>query len=77
MYDENLRCKSDREFFARVFHHNFKIGVVKKDVALYRRHSKQMHCSKEKLRINDKLQKEVLKLIKKRKTDLSGLEMLD
>jgi glycosyltransferase involved in cell wall biosynthesis len=76
LYDENLRCKSDREFFARVFHHKFKIGVVDKDVALYRRHGKQMHCSKEKLRINDKLQKEVLQLVKKRKTDLSGLEML-
>ena len=35
-----------------------------------------MHRSKEKLRINNKLQKEVLKLIEKRKKDLSGLEML-
>jgi len=76
LYDEDLRCKSDREFFARVFYYNFKIGTVNEDVALYRRHSKQMHCSKEKLRINNRLQKEVLKLIKKRKTDLSGLEML-
>ncbi len=76
LYDESLRCKSDREFFARVFHHGFKIGVVKEDVAYYRRHKKQMHRSKEKLRINNKLQKEVLKLIKKRKKDLSGLDML-
>lgn len=76
LYDENLRCKSDRELFARVFHHGFKIGTVKKEVAFYRRHKLQMHCSKEKLKINDRLQKEVLKLIEKRKTDLSGLEML-
>ncbi len=76
LYDENLRCKSDREFFARVFNHNFKIGTVDEDVAFYRRHSKQMHCSKEKAKINNKLQKEVLKLIEKRKTNLSGLEML-
>lgn len=77
LYDEKLRCKSDREFFARVFNHNFKIGTVDKDVAVYRRHSKQMHCSREKAKINNKLQKEVLKLIDKRKTNLSGLEMLE
>lgn len=76
LYDESLKCKSDREFFARVFNYNFKIGTVNKDVALYRRHKKQMHRSKEKLKINDKLQKQVLSLIEKRKKDLSGLEML-
>ena len=76
LYDENLRCKSDREFFARVFNHGFKIGTVGCDVAIYRRHPKQMHCSKEKLKINNKLQKEVLKLMEKRKKDLSGLRML-
>jgi len=76
LYDETLQCKSDREFFARVFNHNFKIGTVDSDVALYRRHSKQMHRSKEKAKINNKLQKEVLKLIKKRKIDLTGLDML-
>lgn len=76
LYDETLRCKSDREFFARVFNHGFKIGVVKKDVAYYRRHLKQMHRSKEKLKINKKLQKEVMKKIEKRKKDLKNLEML-
>jgi len=76
LYDESLRCKSDREFFARVFNHGFKIGVVKDDVAYYRRHLKQMHRSKEKLKINNKLQKEVLGKIEKRKKDLSDLEML-
>ena len=76
LYDETLRCKSDREFFARVFNHNFKVGIVKKDVALYRRHKKQMHRSKEKIKINDKLQKEVLNKIEKRKKNLSGLNFL-
>ena len=76
LYDESLRCKSDREFFARVFNHKFKIGTVKQDVALYRRHKKQMHRSKEKIKINDKLQREVFKKIEKRKKNLSGLEML-
>lgn len=76
LYDFNLKCKSDREFFARVFNHGFKIGTVDEDVAIYRRHKKQMHCSKEKLKINNRLQKEVLALIEKRKTNLSGLEIL-
>ena len=76
LYDETLRCKSDREFFARVFNHGFKIGVVKDDVAYYRRHLKQMHRSKEKAKINNKLQKEVMSKIDIRKKDLSGLEIL-
>lgn len=76
LYDEELRCKSDREFFARVFNYGFKIGTINKDVAFYRRHKKQMHRSKEKLEINNKLQKEVMNKIKRRKKDLDGLEML-
>jgi len=76
LYDKNLWCKSDREFFARVFNYNFKIGTVSDDVAIYRRHVKQMHQSKEKAKINNKLQKEVLALIEKRKIDLGSLELL-
>ena len=76
LYDETLRCKSDREMFARIFNNDFKIGYVSDDVAIYRRHIDQMHRSKEKMKINDKLQKEVLLKIEKRKTDFSGLEML-
>lgn len=76
LYDEALRSKSDREMWARIFNHNFKISWVNDPVSIYRIHSKQMHKSKEKLKINDKLQKEVLKKIEKRKKDLSDLEML-
>jgi len=76
LYDESLRCKSDREMWARIFSHNFKIGWVNDYVSVYRSHSKQMHKSKEKMKINDKLQKQVLKKIKKRVSDLSDLEML-
>ena len=50
LYDHMLRSKSDREFFARVFFHSFKIGTVENDVAFYRIHDKQMHKSKEKLK---------------------------
>ena len=76
LYDESLRSKSDREMWARVFNHNFKISYVEDYVSLYRRHSKQMHRSPEKLKINEKLQKKVLSLIEKRKKDLSDLVML-
>jgi len=76
LYDETLRCKSDREMWARILNHNFKMSYVNDPVSYYRRHNKQMHRSPEKLKINDKLQKNVLSLIEKRKTDLSGLEML-
>jgi len=76
LYDESMRCKSDREMWARIFNHGFKVGYVKKDVSIYRIHTEQMHKSKEKLKKNDKLQKEALKKMKKRKKDLSGLEML-
>jgi len=76
LYDENLRSKSDREMWARILNHNFKMSYVEDYVSLYRRHSKQMHRSPEKLKINDKLQKNVLSLIEKRKKDLIGLLML-
>jgi len=76
LYDENLRSKSDREMWARILNHNFRISYVEDYVSLYRRHNKQMHRSPEKLKINDELQKQVLSLIEKRKNDLSGLLML-
>jgi len=77
LYDESLRSKSDREMWARIFNRKeFHICNVDKYVAIYRIHPRQMHKSKEKLKINDKLQAHVLSLIKKRKKDLSGLEML-
>lgn len=77
LYDVSLRCKSDREMWARIFNHNFKIATVSTPVAVYRTHSAQMSRSKSKLSINDKLQSHVLSLIDKRKHDLTGLDMLD
>lgn len=76
LYDEGLRSKSDREMWARIFNrpNQFRVGWVDTDVAIYRNHSKQMHKSKEKLRINDRLQKEVLKKIDRRSTDLSDVK---
>lgn len=76
LYDEELPSKSDREMFWRIYNRNYKIGWVKSPVAIYRRHSKQMHKSKAKLKINDKLQAMVKKRIKERKVDLGGLLFL-
>jgi len=76
LYDETLRSKSDREMWARILNHGYKMFYVEDYVSLYRRHNKQMHRSPEKLKINDKLQKHVLALIEKRKKDLSGIKML-
>ena len=76
LYDENLRCKSDREMWARILNHKFKMSYVEYYVSWYRRHNKQMHRSPEKLKINDKFQKRVLSLMEKRKKDLSDVEML-
>jgi len=76
LYDKSLRSKSDREMWARILNHKFKMSYVEDYVSLYRRHNKQMHRSPEKLKINDELQKHVLGLIEKRKKDLTGLLML-
>lgn len=76
LYDESLRFKSDREMWARVMSHNLKVGWVDEPVSIYRIHSKQMHKSKEKARINDVLQAEVLTKIARRSKDLSDVIML-
>lgn len=77
LYDENLRCKSDREMWARIFNHGFKIGWVNDPVSVYRIHPAQMHKSKEKAKINDQLQKEVLKIINRRVKNLSDVKLLE
>lgn len=76
LYDESLLCKSDREMWARIMNHGFKVGYVETPVAVYRIHNKQMSRSKKKLAINEQLQANVLKKIEIRKTDLHGLVML-
>jgi glycosyltransferase involved in cell wall biosynthesis len=77
LYDVALRSKSDREMWARVFNHGFRIGWVTEPVAVYRHHPNQMHKSKEKLRINDRLQQEVVEKIERRAKDLSDVELLE
>lgn len=76
LYDEDLRCSSDREMFYRIFYRGYKIGWTKEPVAIYRKHKNQMHKSKFKLKINEELHREIKKKIEVRKYDLSDLEML-
>jgi len=76
LYDESMRSKSDREMWARVLNHKFKVGWVDEYVAVYRMHPNQMHRSKEKLKVNDKLQKDLLLKISRRKKDLSDIVLL-
>tara|TARA_Y100000034_G_scaffold92333_1_gene111574 strand:- start:20167 stop:20895 length:729 start_codon:yes stop_codon:yes gene_type:complete len=76
LYDEDMKCKSDREMWARIFNRNYRIGTVAKPVAFYRVHSKQMHRSKWKLKNNKKLTKDMAEKITKRRSDLSGIKML-
>jgi glycosyltransferase involved in cell wall biosynthesis len=77
LYDVTLRSKSDREMWGRIFNHGYRIGWVEDYVSIYRRHGRQMHRSKEKMAINDKLQKHVLKTIARRSKDLSDVELLE
>ncbi|MAG24902.1 hypothetical protein CMI47_04910 [Candidatus Pacearchaeota archaeon] len=76
LYDETMRCKSDREMWARIFNRKYKIGTVKNPVVFYRCHSKQMHRSRWKLKNNKKLTSLMEKKIEKRKKSLDGLRML-
>ena len=76
LYDTSLRFKSDREMWARVFNHGFKISYIKDYVCTYRIHSKQMHKSKAKSQINDALQQEVLRKIAHRSKVVNDVEML-
>lgn len=76
LYDETLWASSDYEMWGRIFLRNFKIGTVDEEVSIYRMHSKQMHISEKKKKAQEKITVEVLTKIEMRKTDLSGLEIL-
>lgn len=71
MYDENLRCKSDREMWARICNYGLKITFIDDAVSLYRIHEKQMHKSKWKKDNNKRLSNELMSLVEIRKKDLS------
>jgi glycosyltransferase involved in cell wall biosynthesis len=76
LYDESMKCKSDREMWARIFNRGYRIGTVAKPVAWYRIHPDQMHKSKWKRRNNKKLTKDMHAKIERRKKDLKGIDLL-
>ena len=76
LYDETMTCKSDREMWARIFNRGYRIGSVKKPVAFYRCHGRQMHRSKWKAKNNKKLTADMEVKIKRRAKDLGDVEML-
>ena len=71
MYDEDLKCKSDREMWARICNRDFTIKYIDSPVALYRLHNNQMHKSKWKLANNKRLANELMSLVEIRKHDIS------
>lgn len=78
LYDTSLWASSDREMLNRIFDHRYKIGTVDFDVAIYRRHSQQMHKSVAKAKDKPRLRRLIAEVRDKRKAkDFSGLEMLD
>ncbi len=78
LYEESLRSMSDKEMWARMINNVGIPGYVNKFVAYYRRHSKQMHVSKWKLKRVDKMIKQVNKLVKsRRKGQLDGIRRLE
>lgn len=76
LYDEEMRCKSDREMWARIFNRGYKIGTVKDSVVFYRCHSRQMHRSKWKRKNNKRFTDLMEKKIETRKKTLDNLKML-
>lgn len=75
MYDESMRCSSDKEMWARCLK-RLKIGFSFSPCALYRIHPNQMHKSPWKLSKLDKLTKELNKKIKNRNSCLDDVVML-
>lgn len=71
LYDENLRCKSDREMWARIINRGYRVGYIDDPVCLYRLHGNQMHKSKWKIKNNKKLASELMSLVEIRKNDIS------
>jgi len=76
LYDEELWSASDFEMWSRIFNHDFEIGCVHEDVAIYRMHNKQMHKSDRKLAEMGTIQKSIEEKIEQRRLNLTGLRFL-
>ena len=76
LYDEELKCKSDREMWARIFYRKIPIAFIDSPVSLYRQHMSQMHKSMWKKENNKRLASELFSLVEIRKQDISDCEIL-
>lgn len=69
LYDEKLKCSSDREMWRRCIGLGYIPNYVNDYVCLYRKHSGQMHRSKYKIKNRDKINKLLEKRLKNRLTN--------
>lgn len=77
LYEPCLRSMGDKEMWARICYNVEPPFFLKKFIAYYRQHPKQMHRSAAKKRNVKKYKKILDRLVRKRKTgDLSGVEKL-
>lgn len=75
MYDESMKCSSDKEMWARCLG-RLRIGFSFPPCALYRIHPNQMHKSPWKTKNLNKLNKELNKKISRRRKSLEDVIML-
>lgn len=75
LYDESLRCSADREMWARVVNHGYKIGYVAEPVCKYRIHANQMSRSDWKRKNLDELNKTLNAKIEKRANSIDFNEI--
>lgn len=75
MYDEQMRCSSDKEMWARCLG-RLHIGFSYSPCTLYRIHPSQMHKSSWKMKNLEKINKDTAKKIDKRKKSLEDIRML-
>jgi hypothetical protein len=75
MYDEQMRCSSDKEMWARCLG-RLHIGFSYSPCALYRIHPNQMHKSSWKMKNLDRINKDTNKRISRRTKSLQDVCML-
>lgn len=72
LYDETMRCSSDREMWRRVFNQGYWPAFVHRPVCLYRYHDKQMHKSSYKQKNKDKINRYMDEISEIRKNGINS-----
>lgn len=77
LYEETLPSRGDKEMWARIINNVGIPGFLNKEVAYYRNHRGQMHRSKAKKKNLPKLERRLMKFIKRRRGgNLKGVPLL-